>query len=140
MLEEYMHIALKYVWWHKKCWRWLFPFWKQPLSITIVAVRQINYTICLTTEKCYWKKSSFCYNETNRSSHTSLWSVQWEHIFILGVIMQLKKSKTYKEQVEILRNKGLKINDSGNVISLWKRGEKSCGFNVTNLYIVQQDR
>jgi abortive infection bacteriophage resistance protein len=31
--------------------------------------------------------------------------------------MQLKKSKTYKEQVEILRNKGLKINDSGNVIS-----------------------
>ena len=31
--------------------------------------------------------------------------------------MQLKKSKTYKEQVEILRNKGLKINDSGNVSS-----------------------
>ncbi|WP_161487298.1 hypothetical protein [Butyrivibrio hungatei] len=31
--------------------------------------------------------------------------------------MQLKKSKTYKEQVEILRNKGLKINDSSNVIS-----------------------
>ena len=31
--------------------------------------------------------------------------------------MQLKKSKTYKEQVEILRSKGLKINDSGNVSS-----------------------
>ena len=31
--------------------------------------------------------------------------------------MQLKKSKTYKEQVEILRNTGLKINDSGNVSS-----------------------
>ncbi|WP_027215824.1 Abi family protein [Butyrivibrio fibrisolvens] len=30
--------------------------------------------------------------------------------------MQLKKSKTYKEQVEILRNKGLKIQNSGNVI------------------------
>ena len=31
--------------------------------------------------------------------------------------MQLKKSKTYKEQVEILINKGLKINDSG--ILIW---------------------